>query len=429
MARFNFNLREPKSSTPTQIFLIIRWDKKRLVYPINESIKPEYWETDKTKSNFQRAKNVKAFPTSPEFNLRLDNILTSAKNIFRQYQNENKQLAPTKSEYKELLDIHFNKSVVEEINLFSFYQNHIDLAKTRYSIKTVQWYELSLKVLKEFSKTYKRALDFDNIDMTFYDAFIDYLTNVKGLKQNTIGKHIQNLKAVLNSATERGINKRMDFKSRSFKKTTENSSQIHLTENEINEMYNLDLSNDKRLERVRDLFIVGCCTGLRYSDFSKIRKENIVNGYINLDVNKTKQQGLIVPIHPFVEEIMLKYKNNENHLPNTISDDKMRVYLKEIGQMIPSLNDYFMKSYMLKGKRVEENVKKYELIGTHTARRSFATNMYKEDNGIDNLTIMAITGHKTEKSFMTYLKTTNQEHALKIKQHWENKYGNNLKAI
>lgn len=426
MAKFNFNLREPNSTSVTQIFLIVRWNNIKLVYPINESIKPQLWELDKSKSNFQRAKNVKAFPTFPEFNLRLDNILNTASNVFRQFQNKNKQQSPTKTEYKELLNIAFDKTIVAEVSLFSDYQKYINIAKTKYGIKTVQWYTNALNILKVFQKQYNRTIDFDNIDMSFYDAYIDFLTNEREYKQNTIGKHIQNLKAVLNYATERGHNTKFDYKSKSFKKPKENSLQIYLTETEVEDMYNLDLSNNKRLERVRDLFIVGCCTGLRYSDFSKIRKENIENGFINLDVNKTKEQGLIIPIHPFVKQIMQKYRENENSLPKAISGDKMRAYLKEIGKMLLSLGDYYIKSYMLKGKRIEQEERKYNLIGTHTARRSFATNMYKEDNGIDNLTIMAITGHKTEKTFLTYLKTTNQDHAIKIKKHWDKKY---LKAV
>lgn len=428
MATYNFYLKDTHSIKETPIFLYVRWDKKLLKFYIQESIKPKYWQTDKTTENYQRAIRTKDYPEYPEFNSRLDGVISDVKTIFRRFQNDNNQTKPTIKELKELLNTEFERNKKESTTLFSYYQSHIDNSKAKYSPKTIQWYENSLEILKAFQEQYNEVIDFDTINMDFYDKFINYLTFTKEYKQNTIGKHIQNLKAVLNSATIGGKNSNMIFKSPKFKKPTENSIQIHLNEIEIEEMYQLDLSTNKRLERVRDLFIVGCWTGLRYSDFSKLRKENFRDGFINVDINKTKEQGLIIPIHPFVEQIMIKYQGNENSLPNAISDDKMRKYLKEIGEKIPSLKDYYIKSFTQKGKRVEQKERKYNLIGTHTARRSFATNMYNEDNGIDTLDIMAITNHKTEKAFLTYIKTTKKEHAIKINEYWKKKY-QHLKVV
>jgi integrase len=422
MATYNFYLKDKHSNKETPIFLYVRWDKKLLKFYIQESINPKYWQIDKKKENYQRAIRTKDFPEYPEFNTRLDEVIGTVKTVFRRFQNDNDQKKASVKELKELLNIEFQRVEKNEVNLFNFYQSYIDNAKAKYSLKTIQWYENSLTVLTDFQKGYDEVIDFDTINMDFYNEFINYLTFIKEYKQNTIGKHIQNLKAVLNSATIGGKNSTMVFKSPMFKKPTENSIQIHLNEKEIEEIYLLDLSNDKRLERVRDLFIVGCWTGLRYSDFSKLRKENFRDGFINVDINKTKEQGLIIPIHPFVKQVMVKYQENENSLPTAISDDKMRKYLKEIGEKIPSLKDYCIKSFTKKGERVDVQKRKHDLIGTHTARRSFATNMYNEDNGIDTLDIMAITNHKTEKAFLTYIKTTKKEPAIKIKNHWEEKY-------
>ena len=84
MANFNFNLRDASSETPTAIHLIVRWNGNKLVYPTNERINPIYWD----KENQVAIK--KGFKEHSEFNARLDNILTDAKNVFRQYQNDNK---------------------------------------------------------------------------------------------------------------------------------------------------------------------------------------------------------------------------------------------------------------------------------------------------------------------------------------------------
>jgi integrase len=424
MATYNYYLSKSESKEKP-IRLYIRWKKNTLRYNINEVVDKKYWQNDSTKKNYQRA--LKGYNGYFELNSSLDVYIESAKRVFRLLKIENGNTEPTLIELKKSLDKEFNKGVQKgKPTLLSHYQTYIDIARTKYSIKTVQWYENSLKVLKEFQKEFG-SIDFDNIDMVFYDDYIDFLTFDKGYRLNTIGKHIQNLKAVLTSATERGYNTNLNYKSKSFKKPSEESTQIHLTSKEVEDMYKIDLSNNKRLERVRDLFIVGCYTGLRFGDLSKIRKENIRGNLINLDVNKTGQKGLIIPIHPTVKEIMNKYKDNENSLPPTISGDKTRAYLKEIGQMLPSLNDYVLLSYKQLGKNKTTKEKKYNLIGTHTARRSFSTNMYEDENGIDMITIMAITGHKTPKQFLSYIKTSPREYALKFNKVWEKEHS--LKAV
>ena len=69
------------------------------------------------------------------------------------------------------------------------------------------------------------------------------------------------------------------------------------------------------------------------------------------------------------------------------------------------------------GKKVTLHLEKWEMISSHTARRSFATNEYL--NGTPSITIMAITGHKTEKAFLKYIKVRPKEHAEKMKSLWE----------
>lgn len=424
MAKFNFNLRDPKSKQQTQIHLIIRWNNQRLVFPTNERIKPEYWETDKTKSNFQRAKRIKSFPEYPEFNMKLENIITIAKNVFRQYQNENEQQTPTKGQYKELLYIAFNRKDKKVKDLFTFFQLYIDESKKTKRPKTVQWYENTLLKLKNFSHKQKIVLDFDSIDLDFYHNFMDYLTYECKYSTNSIGKHIQNLKAVLNESVERELNTNLKFRSKKFKKIVEETENIYLTKNEIELMYKLDLSQNPKLDKVRDLFIVGCWTGLRYSDFSKIRRENIEGGFISITMIKTGNPT-IIPLHPIVIEIMDKYRHNINSLPPSISDDKMRKYLKEIGEMIPQLKKTVLKTRTKEGVKSSEMIEKYKQIGTHTARRSFATNLFND--GMDSITIMNITGHKTERAFLKYIKTSQKQFAERLNRHWVEQ--SNLKAI
>ncbi len=137
----------------------------------------------------------------------------------------------------------------------------INPATGRYvTLRTVQAYQKFEDYLHAFENKEKRKYDFQDIDLDFYEDFTAFLRNA-GLATNTIGKYIRILKAVLNEATEKGINTNTAYKSHRFKVVEEINDNIYLTETELKLLYDLDLSNSKRLERVRDLFLVGAWTG------------------------------------------------------------------------------------------------------------------------------------------------------------------------
>jgi integrase len=176
-------------------------------------------------------------------------------------------------------------------------------------------------------------------------------------------------------------------------------------------MYRLDLSQKGKLAKVRDLFIIGCYTGLRFSDFIQIKQENIFeSNKIKIRTQKTGEI-VVIPLHPFVREIMAKYDGN---IPEPISNQKMNDYLKEIGQLA-GLNELIEVTITKGGKLVKSTTEKYNLIMTHTARRSFATNLYMAD--VPSITIMNITGHKTEKNFLRYIRISQEENANKLLNH------------
>lgn len=104
-------------------------------------------------------------------------------------------------------------------------------------------------------------------------------------------------------------------------------------------------------------------------------------------------------------------------LPNPISNQKFNQYLKEIAKKSASLSVRVSKTMVRSGKKVTIDYKKWELVSSHVARRSFATNAYLQ--GIPALTIMAITGHKTEKAFLRYIKLSSADHAKLLKEQWK----------
>ena len=143
----------------------------------------------------------------------------------------------------------------------------------------------------------------------------------------------------------------------------------------------------------------------------RLTKEHIreIDGFPIIDIitHKTKEQ-LLIPLHPYVDSILNKYGGK---VPN-ISGQKMNSYLKEMGKLSGFLDQKVTKSITKGGQKQVEKVEKYKLIKTHTARRSFATNAFLA--GWPTLSIMKITGHSTESSFMRYIRVTKEQNAVHI---------------
>jgi site-specific recombinase XerD len=403
MPEVNFFLKKPKSKEETLIYLFLSYNNQRLKYSTGEKIKPVYWDSEN-----QKVKGTKKFPEYPEFNSRLKALETKAFDAYRKVLNDG--FEPTNGLIKKELDKTARFSKSQKVDFFIFIKNYIEESKSLKASGTIKAYNTTQTRLEDYCKSKNKTLQFEDIDLEFYNSFVAYLTK-ENYSQNTIGKHIKILKTFLNEATERGINKTVDFKRRKFKRLTEDTDKIYLNEKEVEAIYNLDLTKDKQLESIRDLFVIGCCTGLRFSDFSELKTENIIDGdKIKIRTNKT-DEVVIIPLHRFVREILGR---NENRIPKAISNPKMNFYLKHIGDLAKIKE--LVEVSITKGGKLEKNtLPKYKLICTHTARRSFATNSFLA--GIPSIAIMKITGHQTERSFLRYIRISQEENANKLLDH------------
>lgn len=305
------------------------------------------------------------------------------------------------------------KKAKVELSFWGFVEEYLKEAKVKLNPNTLRCYNNIINNLKGFEAFEKTTLDWSSFNSSFYYKFFDYYTGYKGLGNNGFGKVIKVLKSILNSATERGFNTYMSYKSKDFKALREDVYNVYLSEEELTRIKNLDLAYSKKLIHVRDLFMIACYTGLRFSDFSKLTPENIKNDMIKVRTQKTGTD-VIIPILPEVITIIERY---EGKLPKAYSNQKMNEYLKIIMQ-IAGFDEVIQKSYTSGNKTIKKTFMKWEMVSTHTARRSFATNMFKR--GIPALSIMQITGHSTEKSFMTYIKISKEENAVRFLEHFRN---------
>lgn len=421
MLNINFNLKSVKYNGERPINLIARWSNRKLAYSTQEKIHPKHFETEKGKKLFQRAKpSLAGFG---ELNARLSYIESSANTVYRKFLNDHHRI-PEPEELKKLLDVAIRNGQEEERkNLMQFIRSFIKNAEEKINRdtgkklakETLRKYRNTLKALEEFSTLYRFKVDFETIDLNFYNKWMEYLTTYRQLSNATIGGYTKVLKTFLNESTDLGLNTNLTFKHKRFKVITEVVHKIYLNKDELMDLYNLNLSENKRLERVRDLFLVGCWTGFRFGDLVNIAPENIIGNKISIKTRKTGEV-VVIPLHWMVKGIMERYADYPNSLPPAVSNTKMNSYLKEIAAMVPCLQEK-VQSNITKGGQLKTETKcKWEYVTVHTARRSFATNLYLE--GISSLTIMKLTSHKSEKVFLSYLKASAEDNANLLEKHW-----------
>lgn len=281
--------------------------------------------------------------------------------------------------------------------------------------RTIKNYTTTLNKLKAFEKLKNHRYRFEEIDLNFHRDFVYYCSNTEKLNNNSIGTLINRIKTFCTNIELDGYNINPKYKHRDFNSPSNETRDIYLNENEINQIANFDFSGSDRLENAKDLFIIGLRTGLRVSDFLRIGKNNILGNIINITTKKTNQ-NLFIPIHPQFQEILEK-RNGE--FPREITDQKFNLYIKEICSLV-GFNE------MTSGAKINPSTSrkefgiypKHELVTSHICRRSFATNLFL--GGFDNATIMKATGHQSEAQFLKYIKSTQEEHLQKISDYWKN---------
>lgn len=404
MPTARFVLKEPNSKEPTLIFLMFRYDNITLKYSTGISLHKNYWNNTE-----QRVRETKKLKNSGQFNHTLDNLQNCVESEHRKFLNDG--IYPTPDKLKSKLDECLLKKTKDSTVDFLLFINQL-IKSSNKTAGTKRQYTTAYNNLTAFCSLNNRRMLFDDIDMNFYEEFIDYLTNTKKYSPNTIGTVIKNLKVFMNEAVERGLTKNYQFKSKKFKKPNEVSENIYLSIAEIKKIYEHDFSEDLKLDRVRDLFIIACYTGLRFSDLSQLTTDNINEDgtLIKIKTQKTGQL-VIIPINEYIKNILKKYKGN---LPPSISNEKMNLYIKDVVKEAKIKDDVLI-SFTKAGVQQSKVYKKHELVTVHTARRSFATNAYLAN--VPTISIMKITGHKTEKVFMTYIKISQEDNANKLTNH------------
>lgn len=391
----------------TPLYVRYNYDRtKRTLIATGYSIKFDHWDDKK--------KCVKrACPEYDEIEITLNKINLRLSNILN-YANEN-EIEPTVDfVLKELATEREYEQKQARLDLFAMLDKYIEEKAPFVSKDQVKDYKSLRKHLIAFKEYSSQPITFRNLNLKFYNEFMDYLfyKAIKpdgeiGLVTNSAGKIVRMLKGFVNYQMAKGTIPTIDLKC--FKVVEEETDAIYLSENELEKIYNLNLSDDKELEEIRDIFIVGCFTGLRYSDLSTLNPEHIdpTNEVINLKQRKV-HKAVVIPMIDYVPTILKKY----NYALPKVSSYKFNERVKELGERIKLTQK--VEIVRKKGNtRVVDIYKKHELMSSHTCRRSFCTNMYL--SGFPAEELMRISGHKSPAAFMRYIKVDNMQAANRLK--------------
>lgn len=419
----NFNLRQTEpANKATPINAIVRFNNERIVISGIDKVEPRYWNSDK-----QCPKQHAANPRAREISRSLSDarlIIEETFNTFIEehgaYPDELKAFQ-AKCRCKVLgLPDNAERTVSKRSNSFAEYLEQliqdirankkvISSGKSKglpYSKNSIKTYTNLLFNLSAFKKhTGRNDINFTDIDLDFYTDFRSYLVTHRNLSPGYFGDMVKAIKSVMADSFDRGYHTNLKHKSRHFIKESAEADTVFLDTERLDKLLDMDLSKKPYLDKARNLFLIGCYSGLRFSDYCNIKPENISEDFLRIRAQKTKEY-ISIPISRQLRTVLNRYPDLEI---KPISNQKLNEYIKDVCEEAGFNEDVSVKRFE-RGKEVFVKVPFYKLVSSHTARRSFCTNAFK--GGYPTILIRAISGHKTESAFLKYIRLDNEDKSV-----------------
>jgi len=294
---------------------------------------------------------------------------------------------------------------------------------TGVSLPTIRKYATTLQKIRDFEKRKGKRFKSNDVNLKFHGEFVKFMNKEQKLNLNTIGKYIKCLKTILKNAKQYGLKVNPEIEHDGFRSTNEKTYFVTLEENEINDVFNLDLSQTPYLENARNWLIIGVWTGARVSDLLNFTNDNLNNGFIEYTAQKTKQR-ILLPVHWQVQSII---DRNKGKMPRKISHQRYNDWIKEVCKKAKVNQICKGAKYIVNPKnkakkektpqrKIVGDYQKWELVSTHTARRTFATIHYGK---LPTPVIMSATGHTTEKMLLAYIRKTPKDNAQVLQDYWQ----------
>jgi integrase len=399
-----------KLQDSTTVYVQVCIDSKIKLYSTGCKLKVEFW--DEVGQRLKKSWGYgyeKHFAKINKRKLSIDSIIDQAvmnntKLTFDFITQELEKLEnPVGDEVEEVV---IEEEQEEQKTFYEWFECYINDMNSFQSVEIAKHRKTTLNKLKLFFG--KKIPTFADIDFGFYSEFRNWLLEEGELANSSVNKQFDYLKGFLRYASKHKLFNLAILDNFDRLKEYETHT-IYITKEELKTIWEFDFNNE-RLERVRDLFVFACSTGLRESDFSIVKPENIKNDELFITTVKTSDP-LIIPLNSYSRAVLKKY---DNVLPK-YSQQKFNDYIKEVVQEIGLDTPEQVITYK-KGVRIETTVPKYELVTSHTGRRTFITQCIMR--GIPIPVIRSMTGHKDLKSFQKYIKITNTDKRKEMMK-WE----------
>lgn len=300
----------------------------------------------------------------------------------------------------------------------------------RYAQGTVKAWFSFRKLYDQFDK--KHRYTWNDVDRAFVTKFLAFMEK-NDYMVSAQNKYLVDLRAIVNYAYLDGIHdndRAMQYFAKKKIEESDKAIEIYLTEAELQALYDMPLSGKQ--DEVRDIFLVGCYTCQRVSDYNDIDKDCFTTTakgtpVIRLVQKKTRNEVKIPIMNPNLKAICEKYSYNLPSVVDVILNRYIKEILKKLSDIVPSLAKMVTTKLTMKQKKLEEDGKlvverndkgevimpRYNCVTTHTARRSGITNMYLTHK-YTIVQMMHVSGHKTQKTFMDYIKLSSDEIADEI---------------
>ena len=385
----------------------VNFASQRIEFTTGYRIDVAKWDVDK-----QRVKNGctnKLKQSASEINVALLGYYTELQEIFKRF--EVAEIVPSPAEVKEAFNNRYGQN--EKIELASadtsnvpsnFYEAFDDFVRVcgRQNDWTHSTFE-KFAAVKNHLKNFRSELSFDFFDEEGLTEYVQYLREVREMRNSTIGKQLSFLKWFLRWSFKQGMHSNNAYDTFKPKLKDTQKKIIFLTWEELNRLREFKIPPTKQaLEHVRDVFLFQCFTGLRYSDVFNLRRSDIKGDHIEVTTVKTSD-SLIIELNDHSRAILEKYKDvefeNDRALP-VITNQKMNDYLKELAELA-EINEPVRQTYYKGNERIDEVTPKYALLGTHAGRRTFICNALAL--GIPPQVVMKWTGHSDYKAMKPYI--------------------------
>lgn len=387
--------------------LRIRFSSGKVDFNVGYRVDITKWSTETQRCKSGTTHSKKKIPAL-EINNEIQRLETLADTVFKMFE-VNSHL-PSIQEYRNT----FNKANKEELEpelpneLKEPQKKLIDVFDEFVKESGVQndWTDATYEkfaAAKNHLNNFDPTLTFESLTESKLTSFVNYLRDNRNMRNSSIGKQMGFLKWFLRWSKKKGYNNSIAFETFKPKLKTTQKKVIFLTWAELTQLREYTIPETKKyLDRVRDVFLFQCFTGLRYSDAFNLRRSDIKDNHIEVTTVKTAD-SLIIELNNHSKAILDKYKDvhfeHDKVLP-VITNQKMNDYLKELAELA-EINEPVRETYYRGNQRIDEVTPKYALLGTHAGRRTFICNALSL--GIPAQVVMKWTGHSDYKAMKPYI--------------------------